>query len=261
MDKVGTTNLAYIYLSQHTYTHTHSLTHTCLLGECFLTTARYIGTRYIFLTPHIDKPSHPNHPPLHQLSRLHYSKHSHYYYHYSTNATRHHTILPPAASLRINIRLSSSMLDNIHNLTIYIPSIFYTSSDSEDDTMPSPTAESRRVGMQRRDSSRSNSGGRRPRLVRSSATEPSITASTASRNALANPQSSRRATDLLNQIAISGSPPNSASPLSQSPTMYDSPESMSMSLSMSMSRDEHVHHIDIDGFRPHLGMSSYTTLP
>lgn len=107
--------------------------------------------------------------------------------------------------------------------------------------MASPT-ESRRGTVQRRDSSRSSS--RRPRLLRSSATEPSITPSTASRNALATPGTSRRATDLLNQVAVSSSPPNSSSPLSQSPTMYDSPARIA--------RD----HVDLDGFRPHLGMSS-----
>lgn len=135
------------------------------------------------------------------------------------------------------------MLDNINNLAIYIPSLFHYVSDSEDD-MASPT-ESRRGTAQRRDSSRSSS--RRPRLLRSSATEPSITPSTASRNALATPGTSRRATDLLNQVAISTSPPNSSSPLSQSPTMYDSPARIA--------RD----HVDLDGFRPHLGMSSSST--
>lgn len=141
------------------------------------------------------------------------------------------------------------MLGNIHNLSVYIPTIFHYTSDSEDDTMGSSATESRRAGMQRRDSSRSNSGGRRPRLLRSSATEPSLTASTACRNALASPQTSRRATDLLNQVAISSSPPSSLSPLSQSPTMYDSPERMSIA------RDEHIS-VDFEGFRPHLGMSS-----
>lgn len=144
------------------------------------------------------------------------------------------------------------MLDNIPSLSVYIPAIFnYPPSDSEDDSMGSPTPDSRRgSGMSRRDSIRSNSGGgRRPRLLRSSATEPSLTASTASRNALATPQSSRRATDLLNQVAYSGSPPNCASPLSQSPT------SMSMSYETpslgDLARSETV---DLEGpFRPHLG--------
>lgn len=138
------------------------------------------------------------------------------------------------------------MLDNINNLAIYIPSLFHYVSDSEDD-MASPT-ESRRGTAQRRDSSRSSS--RRPRLLRSSATEPSITPSTASRNALATPGTSRRATDLLNQVAISTSPPNSSSPLSQSPTMYDSPARIA--------RD----HVDLDGFRPHLADSGrYFSFP
>lgn len=138
----------------------------------------------------------------------------------------------------------SSMLDNIHNLSIYIPTIFsYPASDSEDDTMGSPTPDSRRCnGMSRRDSIRSNSSSRRPRLLRSSATAPSITASTASRNALATPQTSRRATDLLNQVAFSTSPPNSASPLSQSPSsLYEE---------ASLPREV----VDLEAFRPHLGM-------
>ncbi|ROW08884.1 hypothetical protein VMCG_02798 [Cytospora schulzeri] len=133
------------------------------------------------------------------------------------------------------------MLGNINTLAVYIPTFFHQTSDSEDE-MASPPSDSRRGGMQRRDSSRSN-GGRRPRLLRSSATEPSITTSTASRNALATPGSSRRATDLLNQVAESGSPPPTSSPLSQSPTMYDSPERIV--------RD----HVNLDGFRPHLGWS------
>ncbi|KUI71232.1 hypothetical protein VM1G_06642 [Cytospora mali] len=132
------------------------------------------------------------------------------------------------------------MLGNINTLAVFIPTFFHQASDSEDE-MASPPSDSRRSGMQRRDSSRST-GGRRPRLLRSSATEPSITTSTASRNALATPGSSRRATDLLNQVAISGSPPAPSSPLSQSPTLYDSPE-----------RIVRDHQVNLDGFRPHLG--------
>ncbi|POS80374.1 hypothetical protein DHEL01_v201229 [Diaporthe helianthi] len=139
------------------------------------------------------------------------------------------------------------MLDNINTLATYIPSFFHYVSDSEDD-MASPT-DSRRATAQRRDSSRSSS--RRPRLLRSSATEPSITPSTASRNALATPGTSRRATDLLNQVAFSSSPPNSSSPLSQSPTMYDSPPRIPR---------EH-HHVDLDGLRPHLDSGRYFSFP
>ncbi|KAK0635478.1 hypothetical protein B0T17DRAFT_503008 [Bombardia bombarda] len=84
--------------------------------------------------------------------------------------------------------------------------------------------------MQRRDSStRSSSSQRRPRLLRATATEPSITTSNASRNALANSQSSRRATELLSRVAFfSGSPPDSvirsASPLSARTAMFESME-------------------------------------
>ncbi|KUI58839.1 hypothetical protein VP1G_06117 [Cytospora mali] len=140
------------------------------------------------------------------------------------------------------------MLGNINTLAVFIPTFFHQTSDSEDEMAP-PPSDSRRNGMQRRDSSRST-GGRRPRLLRSSATEPSITTSTASRNALATPGSSRRATDLLNQVAISGSPPAPSSPLSQSPTLYDSPE-----------RIVQDHQVNLDGFRPHLGMSNMASPP
>lgn len=137
------------------------------------------------------------------------------------------------------------MLDNIHSLSIYIPGIFHYTSDSDDDTMGSPSPDSRRSsGMSRRDSNRSNSGGRRPRLLRSVATEPSITPSTASRNGLASPQDTRRAADLLNQF--SSSPPNPASPLSQtSSSMYDGPSMDSLP----------TESVDIEIFRPRLGMS------
>ncbi|KAJ4306515.1 hypothetical protein N0V88_001319 [Collariella sp. IMI 366227] len=84
--------------------------------------------------------------------------------------------------------------------------------------MASVTSDSGR--MQRRDSS-----ARRPRLMRATATEPSITTSNASPNALATP-SSRRATELLTRVAfISGSPPESVLRSSAMPTrtpMFDS---------------------------------------
>jgi hypothetical protein len=76
--------------------------------------------------------------------------------------------------------------------------------------MTSLSPESRR--QPRRDSSTRSSSRRRPRLLRAAVTEPSITTSNASRNALANSQSSRRATDLLSRVAvISGSPPDVSS--------------------------------------------------
>ncbi|KAK4203669.1 hypothetical protein QBC40DRAFT_16714 [Triangularia verruculosa] len=75
--------------------------------------------------------------------------------------------------------------------------------------------------MQRRDSSDRSASKRRPRLLRASATEPSITTSNASRNALCS-QSNRRATDLLTRAFVSGSPPGSTSPLTVRPSMFDS---------------------------------------
>ncbi|PSS02425.1 hypothetical protein BD289DRAFT_478804 [Coniella lustricola] len=147
------------------------------------------------------------------------------------------------------------MLDNIQNLSVYIPAIFQNSSypasvtDSDDD-MASPTTESRRNS--RRDSIRSNSAGRRPRLLRSSATEPSITASTASRNALATPHSARKASDLLTQVAFSGSPPSSTSPLSQSPTSIY--ETVSLDSMPSLESE-------LDGFGSHLDSDRYISFP
>ncbi|KAK4459970.1 hypothetical protein QBC42DRAFT_111102 [Cladorrhinum samala] len=79
--------------------------------------------------------------------------------------------------------------------------------------------------MQRRDSADRIASKRRPRLLRASATEPSITTSNASRNALAN-QSSRRAAELLTRAFISSSPPDSilrsTSPISVRSSMFDS---------------------------------------
>lgn len=79
--------------------------------------------------------------------------------------------------------------------------------------------------MQRRDSSERSSSTRRPRLLRATATEPSITTSNASPNALAM-QPGRRATELLSRVAfVSGSPPESIlssnSLLSTRSSMYD----------------------------------------
>ena len=89
--------------------------------------------------------------------------------------------------------------------------------------MASIPAELRRSAQRRDSSSSTSSNKRRPRLLRASATEPSITTSNASRGPLASPQSNRRATDLLSQVAfICGSPPESllrgsSPPSSQSP--------------------------------------------
>jgi hypothetical protein len=58
----------------------------------------------------------------------------------------------------------------------------------------------------RRDSSPHNTSRRRPKLLRACATEPSITASNASCGALATPDSTRRATELLNRVAVFASP-------------------------------------------------------
>ncbi|KAL1876330.1 hypothetical protein VTK73DRAFT_9573 [Phialemonium thermophilum] len=91
--------------------------------------------------------------------------------------------------------------------------------------MGSATPDPRR--MQRRDSSPRTTTKRRPRLLRASATELSITTSNASRNSLATSHECGRATDLLNRVAfVSGSPPSSgirpSSPLSPPTPTYDS---------------------------------------
>ncbi|KAI0540946.1 hypothetical protein GGR58DRAFT_70752 [Xylaria digitata] len=69
----------------------------------------------------------------------------------------------------------------------------------------------------RRDSASSTKSlsGRRPRLLRAYATEPSITTENACRGLLTSPTySTRRATELLNRVAVSNS--NSTSPTSTS---------------------------------------------
>ncbi|CEI39618.1 hypothetical protein FSHL1_001555 [Fusarium sambucinum] len=72
------------------------------------------------------------------------------------------------------------------------------------------------VRAQRRDSSSSSSSHTmsnrsRPRLLRSSATEPSITVSNATGNSFAGPESPHRATDLLNRVAVYSPSPEQAS--------------------------------------------------
>ncbi|KAK4453603.1 hypothetical protein QBC34DRAFT_188733 [Podospora aff. communis PSN243] len=105
--------------------------------------------------------------------------------------------------------------------------------------------------MSRRDSSTRSNSSRRPRLLRASATEPSITTSNACRNALASSQSSRRATELLSRVAfVSGSPPDSvirsSSPMSARASMYDSVDRQSELSSSPVSHpdgfDELRHH-------------------
>ena len=54
----------------------------------------------------------------------------------------------------------------------------------------------------RRDSSTHNDKRRRPQLLRAAATEPSISASNASRSALASPKPTHRATDILSRVAV-----------------------------------------------------------
>ncbi|KAH7189194.1 uncharacterized protein B0J16DRAFT_383061 [Fusarium flagelliforme] len=83
--------------------------------------------------------------------------------------------------------------------------------------MASYTRDSRSaVRAQRRDSSSSSSSHtmsnrQRPRLLRSSATEPSITVSNATGNSFAGPESPHRATDLLNRVAVYSPSPEPAS--------------------------------------------------
>ncbi|EWY99639.1 hypothetical protein FOYG_03621 [Fusarium oxysporum NRRL 32931] len=85
-------------------------------------------------------------------------------------------------------------------------------------TMASYIRDSRSaVRAHRRDSSSSsssntNSNRTRPRLLRSSATEPSITASNAIRGSFAGPGSPQRATDLLNRVAVYSPSPEASTP-------------------------------------------------
>nr|XP_036583099.1 uncharacterized protein CTRU02_07179 [Colletotrichum truncatum]KAF6791995.1 hypothetical protein CTRU02_07179 [Colletotrichum truncatum] len=72
-------------------------------------------------------------------------------------------------------------------------------------------------GVRRRESSPRPDRRRRPRLLRASATEPSITTtSNASRGAMSSPQSAQRATELLNRVAIYSGPAPEYSPTSGS---------------------------------------------
>lgn len=71
--------------------------------------------------------------------------------------------------------------------------------------------------LARRDSSPRadrSSSRRRPRLLRACATEPSITTSSACKGVLTSPNSSRRATELLNRVAVSNAAILSSSPIS-----------------------------------------------
>ncbi|KAL2151983.1 hypothetical protein VTH82DRAFT_5167 [Thermothelomyces myriococcoides] len=118
--------------------------------------------------------------------------------------------------------------------------------------MATITSESR--CMQRRDSSVRSSSTRRPRLLRATATEPSITTSNASPNALAT-QPSRRATELLSRVAfVSGSPPDSVlrspSLLSARSSVYDGGDRHSdLSSSPDSSSDgfDDLHHHTFSG--------------
>lgn len=69
------------------------------------------------------------------------------------------------------------------------------------------------VRAHRRDSSSSshNTSRQRPRLLRSSATEPSITTSNAIRGSLAGPGSPQKATDLLSRVVVYAPPPEQSS--------------------------------------------------
>ncbi|KAL2133554.1 hypothetical protein VTI74DRAFT_2166 [Chaetomium olivicolor] len=118
--------------------------------------------------------------------------------------------------------------------------------------MASVTSDSGR--MQRRDSS-----ARRPRLLRASATEPSITTSNASRNALATP-SGRRATELLTRVAfISGSPPDSVirsgAMMSRRTSMFDNVDRHSDLSSSPVSQP------DLDELHPHPFSGRYFSFP
>lgn len=75
--------------------------------------------------------------------------------------------------------------------------------------MAAPSSDSHR--LQRRDSSPRprNSSRRRPRLLRASATEPSITTSSSCKGVLTSPNTNRRATELLNRVAVSNAPSDS----------------------------------------------------
>ncbi|KAH6850823.1 hypothetical protein B0I37DRAFT_122422 [Chaetomium sp. MPI-CAGE-AT-0009] len=116
------------------------------------------------------------------------------------------------------------------------------------------------VRMQRRDSSDRCSSARRPRLLRATATEPSITTSNASPNALAT-QSGRRATELLSRVAfVCGSPSDS---VPRSPPMISTPSSMyeSMDRHGSLSSSPGSNCDAFDELHPHPFSGRYFSFP
>ncbi|EAQ86549.1 predicted protein [Chaetomium globosum CBS 148.51] len=124
--------------------------------------------------------------------------------------------------------------------------------------MGSVTSES--VRMQRRDSSDRCSSTRRPRLLRATATEPSITTSNASPNALAT-QSGRRATELLSRVAfVSGSPPET---VLRSPAIMSTPSSMyeNMDRHGSLSSSPDSSPDAFDELHPHPFSGRYFSFP
>lgn len=116
--------------------------------------------------------------------------------------------------------------------------------------------------MSRRDSSSSTK--RRPRLLRACVTEPSLTASNASRDALANPQSSRRATDLLSRVVFTGgsSPESLYRGGSSPPSSSQSPffERMARTDELCSSPTSHSETMDDVHTRPH-GSDRYFSFP
>ncbi|KXH48839.1 hypothetical protein CSIM01_12500 [Colletotrichum simmondsii] len=109
-------------------------------------------------------------------------------------------------------------------------------------------------GVRRREASPRPDRRRRPRLLRASATEPTITTtSNASRGAISSPQSSQRATELLSRVAVcSGHAPE------YSPTSVAAPHMASLSAGdMTIPTTNRVQ-----GHREHLSYSNgYFSFP
>ncbi|OHE93343.1 hypothetical protein CORC01_11352 [Colletotrichum orchidophilum] len=100
-------------------------------------------------------------------------------------------------------------------------------------------------GVRRRESSPRPDRRRRPRLLRASATEPTITTtSNASRGAISSPQSSQRATELLSRVAVcSGHPPEYSPTSGAAPHIASSPNAEDMTIPTTNRVQGHREHL------------------
>ena len=131
----------------------------------------------------------------------------------------HPTLFNPSlvSVIILHLVLKCEAIFFLHSTSTYQLTITHSLLNNNYTTMASYTRDSRSaVRAQRRDSSSSSSSHtmsnrQRPRLLRSSATEPSITVSNATGTSFAGPESPHRATDLLSRVAVYSPSPEPAS--------------------------------------------------